>query len=157
MNIWKETQPIIWIDIEDFFSITRNKIIISSWTAAEFYGFSNFVNKELNFTVPISYNNKSLRAGAKVKQRNAEKISFQLETYMYEDKVINIYKTLLKQYKDDNVIIGFISVDERKVDKNFYKTERTNLSVVSGYKDKAKKVILNLSSFSNKALEKRYG
>ena len=104
MNIWKETQPIIWIDIEDFFSITRNKIIISSWTAAEFYGFSNFVNKELNFTVPISYNNKSLRAGAKVKQRNAEKISFQLETYMYEDKVINIYspeRTFIEIFKEN--------------------------------------------------------
>ena len=66
-------------------------------------------------------------------------------------------KTLLKQYEDDNVIIGFISVDERKADKNFYKTERTNLSVVSGYKAKAKKDNLNLSSFLNKALEKRYG
>ena len=104
MNIWKETQPIIWIDIDDFFSITRNKIVISSWTAAEFYGFSNFINKELNFTVPVGYNNKNLRAGARVKQRNAEKFNFQLETYMYEEKVINIYspeRTFIEIFKEN--------------------------------------------------------
>ena len=91
MKIWKNTQPIIWMDIEDLFSNTKKKIAISSWTAAEFYGFSNFINKKINFTVPNGYNDKRLRSIATVKQRNISKYNFQLETYLYDGKIINIY------------------------------------------------------------------
>ena len=64
---------------------------------------------------------------------------------------------ITEKYKNKNSIVGFISVDSKKVDPEFFRKERTNLSVIKGYKQMAKNKGVNLSKFLNKSLEKKFG
>ena len=66
-------------------------------------------------------------------------------------------KEIINKYSEKDIILSFITVNLKKADNDFYKTVRTNLTVISGYKKRAKKDKLNLSKFLNDALEIKYG
>lgn len=74
-----------------------------------------------------------------------------------ENFSFNQTKEIINKYEDKDTILSFITIDPKKANENFYKTVRTNLSVISGYKERAKKDNLNLSKFLNNALEVKYG
>ena len=124
---WYGELPFSWIDLKDVYHKEPNKVVISSWTALDFYGINEDLISETYITVPKGYNPVKIREFAKVKQRSGERYDFQIEQYNIEDKIVNIYSPeravveVVKEQKGKytDLIISFI--------KNFFRKFKYNV------------------------------
>ena len=88
---WDRDLPISWLELSDMFQDKPNKVVVSSWTALDFFGINDILIHEITVTVPNGYNPVKIREVANVKQRNADKYDFQIETFNIEGKLVNIH------------------------------------------------------------------
>ena len=88
---WTKDLPFSWLDLSEVFQDKPNKIVISSWTALDFFGINEDLIHETTVTVPKGYNSVKIREFANVKQRTPKKYDFQIEIFNIEGKLVNIH------------------------------------------------------------------
>lgn len=88
---WDRDLPLSWLELSDMFQEKPNKVVVSSWTALDFFGINDDLIHEITITVPNGYNPVKIREVANVKQRNADKYGFQIESFNIEGKWVNIH------------------------------------------------------------------
>ena len=88
---WDRDLPLSWLELKDMFQDKPNKVVVSSWTALDFFEINDDLIHEITVTVPNGYNPVKIREVANVKQRSADKYDFQIETFNIEGKLVNIH------------------------------------------------------------------
>ena len=81
----------LMMSIEDLFSNKENKKVLSSWSAATFWGFSPLIDTTLYITCPKGYNPNINKKYISVKQRAGTKYNQDILTFDYEGMKVNVY------------------------------------------------------------------
>ena len=100
------------IDTSILFSIqdilkNKTKMVISKWTSAALWGFSDVMNNKIDLTVPKGYNPRLNNKEVAIKQRTNNFFNPGIIRFMFEDQEIKVYSPertiveLIKEKKDN--------------------------------------------------------
>ena len=107
---------VLW-SFESIFTKKTNKGVISSWSAASYWGFSPLLNSKAYITYPKGYNPNIKSSNLVKKQRAGNKYSEDIQHIMFDEQPMNVYspeRTIVEIIKDAKGIFNDVLVETIK-------------------------------------------
>ena len=119
----------LW-SFNDIFTHKTNKGVISSWSAASYWGFSPKIDSKIYITYPKGYNPNFKSSNIVKKQRTGIKYSDDIQEITFDTKKMNVYspeRTIVEIIKDAKGEFNDVLVE---IIKNFIKLIKYEFSNV---------------------------
>ena len=134
----RETNTTVLWSFESIFTGKSNKGVISSWSAASYWGFSPRIDSKIFITYPKGYNPNLKSSSIIKKQRSGDLYSKDIKHIMFDDKNMNVYspeRTIVELIKDAKGTFNDVLVETIK---NFFNVVNYKYAVVIEWAKKFK-------------------